>query len=511
MGKGTRNSNFKKPRLTPARQMKALWWTRLNFGRQLKSESVWDMVDDVIDDLPLEIVEERFAKVLVGAANPSTETPRQEKPNDQSKAPRTLQIIHDPNVRAGKEAAIRGFPSVVETVDALFELDPFVLTTHRLNVLKEHLCPSPAQIAQLEEARKENPNVPFASPEEYMWHISQVPAFRDRVNCWMFIRDYEERVSTYAAGLADFQQIQDAILKSKSLPRLLSLILALGNYLNGGNSQRGQADGFDLETIGKLDSIKDNVHAAKDMRHFIFEILFLGQVGVTERGLPTLANDGVLLVEELRPLLSSIRRTLVRGAQNTLTLAKSARVCLEDLEESIRDLVDDYVSQQSSLQTCLQSTRDPSDPMKLYMADQIAQAQVSLEQLQEQARKARAGYIQMLSFFNHPGLKTSDFLLLWDNLFIPSDLILNRPEAFRKQHLFPRFCQPLSKPQLEDLLLLWDFCTPEQVARLKPRVPSRRQTQKRKTCLSMTFPPEHFADRWKRRGARKSDQRKRAE
>jgi len=350
-----------------------------------------------------------------------------------------------------------------------------------------------------------------------MWHISQVPAFRDRVNCWMFVRDYEERVSVCAAGLSDFQQVQDAILKSKSLPRLLSLILAVGNYLNGGNNQRGQADGFDLETITKLDAIKDNIEATKDLRHFIFEILFTGQMGkrdlVEELGSGMLATDGLLLVEELGPLLASVRRTLVRGAQNTLTVAKSARVCLEDLEESIRDLVDDYVSQQGSLQTCLQSTRDPSDPMKLYMADQIAHARVSLEQLQEQARKCRADYIHMLSYFNHPGLKTSDFLMLWDNFFIPSDLILNRPEAFRKQHLFPRFCQPVSKPQFEDLLLLWDFCTPEQLGRLsyKPRVPGRRPTQKRQSCLSMSFPPEHFADRWKRRGTQSCGQHKRTE
>ena len=33
------------------------------------------------------------------------------------------------------------------------------------------------------------------------------------------------------------------------LEGLLALILAVGNYLNGG-TDRGQADGFDLETLG---------------------------------------------------------------------------------------------------------------------------------------------------------------------------------------------------------------------------------------------------------------------
>lgn len=37
----------------------------------------------------------------------------------------------------------------------------------------------------------------------------------------------------------------------------------VGNYLNGGTN-RGQADGFDLETLGKLEGIKDA--AGKDVR-----------------------------------------------------------------------------------------------------------------------------------------------------------------------------------------------------------------------------------------------------
>lgn len=45
-------------------------------------------------------------------------------------------------------------------------------------------------------------------------------------------------------------------MTSESLKKVLAIILALGNYMNGGNRQRGQADGFGLEILPKLRDVK---------------------------------------------------------------------------------------------------------------------------------------------------------------------------------------------------------------------------------------------------------------
>lgn len=39
----------------------------------------------------------------------------------------------------------------------------------------------------------------------------------------------------------------------------MGLVLALGNYMNGGNRARGQADGFGLEVLPKLKDVKSRV------------------------------------------------------------------------------------------------------------------------------------------------------------------------------------------------------------------------------------------------------------
>jgi hypothetical protein len=48
------------------------------------------------------------------------------------------------------------------------------------------------------------------------------------------------------------------LIENNNLKNLLALILYSGNYLNGGNAQKGQADGFDLEILAKLKDVKSN-------------------------------------------------------------------------------------------------------------------------------------------------------------------------------------------------------------------------------------------------------------
>ena len=45
---------------------------------------------------------------------------------------------------------------------------------------------------------------------------------------------------------------------SESIRSILELVLAFGNYMNGG-TQRGQADGFDLRILARLKDVKSMV------------------------------------------------------------------------------------------------------------------------------------------------------------------------------------------------------------------------------------------------------------
>ena len=49
----------------------------------------------------------------------------------------------------------------------------------------------------------------------------------------------------------------------------MALVLAFGNYMNGGNMARGQADGYDLEILPKLKDVKSKDNATHLLQYLV--------------------------------------------------------------------------------------------------------------------------------------------------------------------------------------------------------------------------------------------------
>lgn len=58
------------------------------------------------------------------------------------------------------------------------------------------------------------------------------------------------------------------LLDCNSLRDIIGLVLAFGNYMNGGNRTRGQADGFGLEILPKLKDVKSRVKPLKALKSY---------------------------------------------------------------------------------------------------------------------------------------------------------------------------------------------------------------------------------------------------
>lgn len=55
------------------------------------------------------------------------------------------------------------------------------------------------------------------------------------------------------------------LLECNALQDVMGLVLAFGNYMNGGNRTRGQADGFGLEILPKLKDVKSRVNISQKL------------------------------------------------------------------------------------------------------------------------------------------------------------------------------------------------------------------------------------------------------
>merc|ERR1719158_2016992 len=75
-------------------------------------------------------------------------------------------------------------------------------------------------------------------------------------------------------------------------------------------------------------------------------------------------------------------------------------------------------------------------------------------------------------------MKSSDFCLMWDNLFVPADLIINKPEKQKKEIFLPRFCQTRALTS-EDIEILWEFKSLEAEKHQKQAMAARERRKSR--------------------------------
>ena len=105
----------------------------------------------------------------------------------------------------------------------------------------------------------EHPDIPLDSPEMFLKRLSGIRHFTERIACLMFQAEFQDAISSVSSKLTNLRSLCEYMKSSNSLKRVMALILTLGNYMNGGNRMRGQADGFGLEILSKLRDVKSKV------------------------------------------------------------------------------------------------------------------------------------------------------------------------------------------------------------------------------------------------------------
>ncbi|GAA6093698.1 formin-2, partial [Tachysurus ichikawai] len=93
----------------------------------------------------------------------------------------------------------------------------------------------------------------------FLLQLSEVPQFSERVFCILVQSTFTESISSVQRKISLLQRVCTALRWSKGVMQVLGLVLALGNYMNGGNRSRGQADGFTLDVLPKLKDVKSSV------------------------------------------------------------------------------------------------------------------------------------------------------------------------------------------------------------------------------------------------------------
>lgn len=145
----------------------------------------------------------------------------------------------------------------VEIEHAIYHCDTSVVSLEKLQQLVEIKATS-EELSLIKEAvameSEEKPSLD--GPENFLLRLEQISLSSERITCIVFQAEFEEQCTMVSRKVLTLKILCEFLMENEQLKQLFSIILTLGNFMNGGNRQRGQADGFGLEILGKLKDVK---------------------------------------------------------------------------------------------------------------------------------------------------------------------------------------------------------------------------------------------------------------
>ncbi|NWQ74371.1 FMN protein, partial [Columbina picui] len=249
------NQGPRKPAIEPSRPMKPLYWTRIQLqgSRKTAMPMLWESLEepDILDTTEFEYL---FSK----DTTQEKRKPLSETYEKKHKAKKIIKLLD------GKRSQTVGILisslhlEMKDIQQAILCVDDSVVDLETLEALYENRAQKDEleKIKQYYQTSKEEELKLLDKPEQFLYELSQIPNFTERAQCIIFQSVFSEGITAVHRKVDIVTRVSKALLNMTSVKEILGLILAFGNYMNGGNRTRGQADGFGLEILPKLKDVK---------------------------------------------------------------------------------------------------------------------------------------------------------------------------------------------------------------------------------------------------------------
>ncbi|KAM7382244.1 hypothetical protein PAMA_012890 [Pampus argenteus] len=243
----------RKAMVEPPRPMKPLYWTRiqLHAKKEVSPLLVWEAIEE--PDVDFEEFVELFSKAAVKEKKqPLSDT------ITKSKAKQAVKLLNNKRSQAVGILMSSLHLDMKDIQHELYECGkswsqsivslPQRGQQEELDKIEKHIKSS---------KDKENAK-PLDKPEQFLYQLSLIPNFSGRVFCILFQSSFSECMSSIIRKLDILKRVCKALQNSETVKQVLGLVLAFGNFMNGGNRTRGQADGFTLDILPKLKDVKSS-------------------------------------------------------------------------------------------------------------------------------------------------------------------------------------------------------------------------------------------------------------
>ncbi|XP_062863973.1 formin-like [Trichomycterus rosablanca] len=242
----------RKPAVEPTCPMKPLYWTRIQI-QENNNNTLWGSLEepDIIDTKEFE---ELFSKAAMQAKKKTLSDTYEKK----TKAKKIIKLLDGKRSQAVGILISSLHLEMKDIQQAVLTVDHSIVDLETIEALYENRGQNDEleKIKKYYETSKEDEVKLLDKPEQFLYELSQIPDFAGRASCIIFQATFLDCISSIHGKVEIMSTVCKRLLEGNSLKDIVGLVLAFGNYMNGGNRTRGQADGFGLEILPKLKDVK---------------------------------------------------------------------------------------------------------------------------------------------------------------------------------------------------------------------------------------------------------------
>lgn len=260
-----------KAKCKPNRKMKAFQWTKIADAKI--DNTIWEKTNDnsvKLDTLELESIFGVVESGQGGAAG--AKTPRESlgaaSPGAIQAKKQTVQLL-DPKRANNCEIMLRGLkmePSAIRA--AILSMDEKVLTEDTLRSMKEYV-PLPEEIQILKDYPGDKKQLGRA--EQYFLAVMDLPKLTARLTAMAYKAGFAEKSENAKSDIHTLSSAITAVKSSQNLFKMLEVVLAIGNYMNGAGNAGG-CYGFRINSLNKMLDVKSS-DGKMSLMHYLYELV----------------------------------------------------------------------------------------------------------------------------------------------------------------------------------------------------------------------------------------------
>ncbi|XP_075874480.1 formin isoform X1 [Nelusetta ayraudi] len=361
----------RKPTVEPTCPMKPLYWNRIQIEDN-NNNTLWGSLKE-----PNIVNTNEFEDFFSKATLQPKKKPLSDTYEKKAKAKKLIKLLDGKRSQAVGILISSLHLEMKDIQQAVLNVDNSIVDLETIEALYENRATSDElqMITTHYQNSKEDEVKLLDKPEQFLYELSQIPDFAGRAHCIIFQSVFLDTIVSIHRKVAVISNVCRDLLECGPLQDVLGLVLAFGNYMNGGNRTRGQADGFGLEILPKLKDVK-----SRDNKMNLVDYVVLYYL----RNFDTNAGTDKSVFPLCEPQ----------------DFMQASQVKFEDLIKDSRKLKRDLSACEKKVQkVCADSSEDHLQPFKEKMEEFVSAAQEEHSSEEDRLNAAQKSFQDMVSYF----------------------------------------------------------------------------------------------------------------